>query len=134
MKAWMADSWQQQILEAAERVVRSKDELRKANDELRNAEEQFYRLTGAPPKADAEAPPSVTASNGARMVEGSLAHRIVQALERDPTHKFAVEEIARVIGAHKPQSMRSTLVRLTDAHRINRAGRGRYRAKETTTA
>ena len=113
-------TWQEQILEAAERVVRLRDELRQA-------EARFFGLTGSK-AGEGVAVPTASGANGTRMVAGSLAHRIVDALGRESNRKFSVNEIAQAIGQHKPHSMRSTLARLTKDKRITRPTRGRYRA------
>jgi hypothetical protein len=61
----------------------------------------------------------------------SLNRRIVALLEQAPAQEFEAEDVARELGVEQSAlpTVRSALARLKKDHRINKAARGKYRAR-----
>jgi regulator of replication initiation timing len=64
--------------------------------------------------------------------EISLSQRIVDLLNGDPTLTFDAEAVAFVLENAKVDSVRTTLARLAEQERIEKVGRGEYRAMNKT--
>jgi hypothetical protein len=76
-----------------------------------------------------------TARNGngaGRLVEGSMASRIVTALEKIAPKAAKANQVQKELGAKSLNSVRGTLLRLAESDLIERAERGQYRAKGKT--
>ena len=63
-----------------------------------------------------------------RAPRGSLARRVVQLLESEPTRAFRMADVAQRIDASNMDSLRKTVLRLAAQRKIRRRRRGVYGA------
>jgi len=108
----------------SERIVQLATEIGAVRERLRQMEAELDSLL--PEDNDSLARGAVV-SSGNGMHPGSMASRVVELLAGSE-HAFDAPTIAQQLGIKNVNSLRGTLRRLVDSKKIDKRGRGKFRA------
>lgn len=120
-----------------ERIIQLGQEITVIRQQLRETEPLRQKLSELEAELDAllgtrgrEQGP-VHNGDGAesRLVEGSMASRIVEALQSVAPKPANAQQVQKRLGTSNINSVRGTLLRLAESGLIERPERGQYRAK-----
>jgi hypothetical protein len=109
-----------------DRILQLAIQINAAHEQLRKLEDEFAQLV-----PDEEEGVVVHASsNGDNHDLGPATDRIVGLLKVHPNQQFHARDVAKRLDLKNFNSLRGTLQRLANEKRIDRAGRGKYRARK----
>jgi hypothetical protein len=105
-----------------ERIIDLVNQITATRAQLQGLEAELDRLLPHGRSVSAKPP------KGRRARRGTLASKVIQLLESEPSRAFGVMEVAKRVGASSVPSLRKTVLRLAAQRKIQRRRRGQYGA------
>ncbi len=130
----MKNSSREYVIALGGKITNLRSELQRVQIELDTAEGELDRVLSYPTEDTVSLTDDLClpAGSGSVSHEISMAQRIIALLSENPDKEYDAEDVQRTLGVDNPlPSIRSALARLSDGDngKIERAGRGTYRAK-----
>jgi hypothetical protein len=120
---------------AREKIVRLVLDLQKKREEVAALEMQLDQLLPSDHTMHSLATPASRAPNvKGQLHPGSLAYRLLERINADPTRVFSAEDFGDVQNGSGIQTIRSGLLRLHKSGAVERPRRGRFKATKAVRA